>query len=87
MTAKRNLTTFKLVIYLIIFFTIWSVRELIIQPVFLTPLDSFVLEIIGEAIRLLVWTLPAILLIKHFGDYMSIRLKKCSPPNYGCKSR
>ena len=76
MIEKRKLTASKIVIYLIIFFTVWSIRELVIQPIFLTPLDNLTSAIIGEVIKLLVWTLPAILLIRHFQDDMWIGLKE-----------
>jgi len=71
---KKQLSTLHIIIYLIIFFAVWSVRELVIQPVFLSPLSNITSEIIGEAIKLLVWTLPAILLIRHYKNDMSIGL-------------
>ncbi|MCL2426849.1 MAG: CPBP family intramembrane metalloprotease [Oscillospiraceae bacterium] len=73
---QRNLTYKKIAIYLIIFFAIWSVRELVIQPVFLTPLSNVASEIIGEIIKLLVWTVPAILLIRHYHADMWIGLRE-----------
>ena len=75
MSEKRNLISYKIGIYLIIFFAVWSIRELVVQPVFLDPLDSLVSEILGSIIKLLVWTLPAILLIKHYQDDMWIGLR------------
>ena len=65
MIENRKLTNTKVGIYLLLFFAIWSVRELVIQPVFLNPLDNIFSELIGAAIKLLVWTLPAILLIRN----------------------
>ena len=72
-----------------IFFAIWSVREIVIQPIFLSPLGNFTSSIIGAIIKLLVWTLPAILLIRRFNGDMFIsfeemfttkpRLSKCAP--------
>ena len=76
MTEKHKLTPMKIGAYLIVFFTIWSVRELVIQPVFLTPLDPLVSEIIGEIMKLAVWTFPAILLIRYFQDDMWMGLKE-----------
>ena len=75
MPQQHKLTPSKIYIYLIIFFTIWSIRELVIQPVFLDPLNIIVSEILATIIKLLVWTLPAVLLIKHFQDDMWISLK------------
>jgi len=76
MTKKRKLTTMHISMYLIVFFVIWSVRELLIQPVLLSPLSPITSELIGAGIKLLVWTLPAILLIRHFHDDMLIGLKE-----------
>jgi len=75
MSEKRTLTPIKISIYLTIFFTIWSVRELVIQPMFLSPLESVLSASIGAIIKLLVWTLPAILLIRYFHEDMWISLK------------
>ena len=75
MTERKNLTISKIAIYLIIFFSIWSIRELAVQPILLDPLNIIVSEIIGAIIKLLVWTLPALLLIKYFQDDMWISLK------------
>ena len=76
MNQKRKLTPLKIGVYLFIFFSIWSVRELVIQPVCLDPLDNLVSAIIGQIIKLAVWTLPALLLIKHYHDDMWIGLKE-----------
>ena len=76
MLEKRKLSPLTIVVYLIIFFIIWSIRELVVQPVFLTPLGAFPSEIIGGIIKLTVWTLPAILLIRHFQDDMWTNLKE-----------
>lgn len=76
MTMGKKLSALYLIVYLIIFFGIWSVRELAIQPVFLSPLDNIFSELIGAFIKLLVWTLPAILLIRYFHNDMWIGLKE-----------
>jgi len=76
MIKERKLSVFYITLYLIIFFAIWSVRELVIQPVFLSPLSDIASEIIGEVIKLLVWTLPAVLLIRYFQNDMWIGLKE-----------
>ena len=75
MNSKR-LMPFHISVYLIVFFIFWSVRELVIQPMFLSPLDSVDSAFIGEVIKLLTWTLPAVLLIRHFRDDMWIGLKE-----------
>jgi len=76
MTSKRKLNTYHLVIYTIIFFAIWSIRELIIRPLFLNSLDAVMFQVVESLMKLLVWTLPAMLLIRHFHDDMWIGLKE-----------
>ena len=75
MTKNKKLTAMHISVYLIIFFTIWGIRELVIQSIFLTPLSPMAAELIGQAIKLVVWTLPAVLLIRYFHDDMWIGLK------------
>lgn len=43
---------------------------------FLNHLNPIASELIGQTIKLLVWTLPAILLIRYFHDDMKIGLKE-----------
>ena len=76
MAEKKQLTVVHIIIYLIAFFVVWSVRELYIRPVLLNPLNPIVSELIGAAIKLSVWTLPAILLIRHFHDDIWVGLKE-----------
>ena len=76
MAEKRRLNIHKIVVYLIIFFAIWSVRELFIRPVFINQLDGLAWQAAESSMKLLVWTLPALLLIKHFQDDMWISLKE-----------
>jgi len=73
---ERVLTYKKISLYLILFFVVWSIRELVIQPVFISPLDDIAAAIIGQTIKLLVWTLPAVLLIRYFHNDMWIGLKE-----------
>ena len=76
MTEKRKLNIFHIVVYLIIFFAIWSVKELIITPVWLNQFDGLTWQILESLIKFLVWVVPAILLIKHFQVDMWISLKE-----------
>ena len=73
---NNKLSVFHISIYLIIFFVLWSIRELIIRPVFLDSLDSIMFQATESAMKLLVWTLPAVLLIKYFQEDMWIGLKE-----------
>jgi len=73
---NKKLMASHIIIYLIVFFTFWSIRELAIQPMLLSPLGPIASELIGAAIKLLVWTLPAVLLLRHFHYDMWVGLKE-----------
>ncbi|MCL2421336.1 MAG: CPBP family intramembrane metalloprotease [Defluviitaleaceae bacterium] len=74
--TNQKLTYGKIAVYLIIFFTIWSIRELIIRPIFLSPMDDLTYGIVESSMKVLVWTVPAVLLIKYFQDDMWISLRE-----------
>jgi len=76
MAEKKQLTVVHIIIYLVAFFVVWSIRELYVRPAFLNPINPIASELIGETIKLLVWTLPAILLIKYFHSDMWAGLKE-----------
>ena len=66
MQTDKKLTILKMAIYYIIFLIIWSIRELIIRPIFLDTLNDIGFQIAESFIKILIWTLPAILLIKYY---------------------
>ena len=76
MQIERKLRVFHIIICLVVFFAIWSVRELIIRPVFLESLDGVVFGLAESAMKLLVWTFPAILMIRYFHADMWVGLKE-----------
>ena len=76
MTEKRKLSSYKIIIYCAVFYALWSVRELVIRPQFLDSLNDVSFQIAETLMKLLVWTLPAVLLIKRYHDDMWIGLKE-----------
>ena len=76
MIEKKKLSVVHIVAYFVIFFVLWSIRELVIRPVFLDALDGITFQIAETVMKLLVWTIPAILLIKRYQDDMIISLKE-----------
>ena len=73
---NKNLTAYKMVIYLVVFYSLWSIRELIVRPIMVDSLDDLAFQIVGAIIKLLVWTIPAVILIKHYESDMWISLKE-----------
>lgn len=75
MSEKKRLNAIYIITYLVIFFALWSIRGLIILPVYLDQLDGIAFQVADTAIKLLIWTLPAIILIKYFQGDMWVNLK------------
>jgi len=76
MAQKKALSNLHLVVYLLVFFAVWTVRELVIRPLFLDTLDGIIFGITESGMKLLVWTWPALLLIRYYRDDMWIGLKE-----------
>lgn len=55
---------------------IWSVRELIVRPIFDIDLGIWQDAAVSTVVKVLVWTVPALLLIKHYEEYLYVPLKK-----------
>ena len=76
MSNKKKTTV--LIFYFIIFYALWAVMELIVRDsIDSTFKNAVVTEFVKEGvIKNLLWTLPAIALIKYFKDDMYISLKE-----------
>ncbi len=76
MTKKKKITV--MIIYSIIFYAIWTYFELIIKDF----LDGVIVNqnicqfVKSGIIKNIVWTIPAIMLVKHYNNDMSISLKE-----------
>ena len=75
MVEKKRLAVIHLVIYCIIFYFVWSIRELAIRPMLENSFGEWQNAIIGTVVKLFVWTIPAIILIKYFEADMWVSLK------------
>jgi len=73
---KKKLNWMKIGIYCFIFFALWSIRELLIRPIYLNSLDEILFQVMESIIKISIWTLPAIILIRHYKDDMWICLKE-----------
>ena len=62
--------------YVIIFYALWIIRELILRPIFVDVFSGLGFALIETLTKLLIWTLPAILLIKHYETELFIGLKE-----------
>ena len=77
MRINKELSFVTLFSYYVVFYLAWCLNIFFLWPL-LTPIfgDSVIFVIIKEAIKLLIWTAPAIYLILHFKEYMWISLKE-----------
>ncbi|MCH5349031.1 MAG: CPBP family intramembrane metalloprotease [Oscillospiraceae bacterium] len=76
--AKNNVSkSSALIVYVIIFYSIWTIWEVIIKPFINNTIpNEYISQFIKSGIiKNLVWTLPAILLVNHFKDDVYIGLK------------
>lgn len=76
---KNKKLTVTLIIYCMLFYGIWAVFELLVknQLLALTDNNDILMQFIRSGIiKNLVWTLPALVLVKHFEKDMYIGLKE-----------
>ena len=75
-TKKSETQVIALVsIYFIIFAALWSVRELVLRGILVAAVGEFGHELIGEALKLVIWTCPAVYLILKYKNDMLVELK------------
>ena len=75
MRKERRLTGRALALYCAVFYLVWGVREIVLLPIMLDALGPVAEAWAGSAVKLLIWTLPAILLIRVFEKDMWLSLK------------
>jgi len=85
MTEKNNKKSIALIIYIIIFYAVWTLYTFYADgPVGDSIKNAAVEQIVKEGIiKNLVWTLPAMLLVYHFSSDVYIKLKEmfCTKSN------
>lgn len=76
MTRQRKIRA--VVFYLLVFYGLWSIGELVVFETIRQILDNEILSqfLIDAVIKNLVWTFPAVLLIHHFKEDVFITLKE-----------
>ena len=76
MTKQKELKYFKILIFYLLLLAIWSFRELLLEPIIRGRLGDLEAELVGEFIKLIVWALPAALLISYYKNDMYITLRE-----------
>ena len=81
--AKKKLTILKLLLFYVVFWAVWAVRELWLPHILAEYHGLWVFELCQGALKLLVWTLPSVLLVGYYkedawlsrGDMLSNKVK------------
>lgn len=77
MTFKNKKLAITLLIYTILFYSVWSVWRVVLAPHLSIINNEYLSHLIGDGfVKNLIWTLPAVLLIRHFEKDMYVSLKQ-----------
>lgn len=68
MTEKNRKTNLYLVVYIVLFFFIWTLYELFVKPTITSTFNEPLGEIIRSIFKVLVWIVPCIYLLKRNSD-------------------
>ena len=87
MVKNNKKLTIVLIIYSVIFYAVWALYELFIAPDLKRALGSDVFNVIDSAgIKPLLWTLPALLLVKKHNGEVSIPIREMFSLKRGWKT-
>ena len=75
-TAVKKLSFIVLAVCFAVFGTLWCVRELVLRDWLLSNFGETGQELIGETLKVIIWTCPAIYLIARYKDAMLIGLRE-----------
>ena len=77
MTRRKSNRIPALIIHAIIFYAFWACWALLIRPAMKDALqNAFLLEILGACVKLAAWTLPALLLIRHYSPELQVGFRQ-----------
>ena len=75
-TENARLRLFKILAFYIILLAVWFVREMFLRPVMIASFDSWGFEFCETAIKIVVWTVPAVLLVRRYKDDVLLSWKE-----------
>lgn len=76
MKKDKKLSVSTIVVYFIVFVTLWAFRELIIGPICDKAFGEWANVFTGIALKLLIWVVPSIFFVKYFEQDMWLTLKE-----------
>jgi len=72
----RKLSFLKILLFFVIHLVIWGIYALLLVPVLKNGLGDLCHELVGEAIKLAIWTVPAVFLVRHYRSDMFLTLRE-----------
>ena len=72
---NKALTYPKILLLFLLLLLIWGFREILLRPIMSESLGVWGFQFVETLTKLAVWTIPAVLLISHYENSMSISLK------------
>lgn len=76
MGKERKLTGRLLICYCVMLYLLWGAMELLLLPAMEGTMGVWAEALTESAVKLLIWTLPALLLMRRFGEDLWLPLKK-----------
>jgi len=75
-TKKKYLSYGKLIMYIVIFFIVWSIQRLFGRPALLNHFDGLAFELVDSAIKILIWIGFALWMLRRFDSNFWLGLKE-----------
>jgi CAAX amino terminal protease family. len=75
-TERAKLSLFKILAFYVIFLAVWSVFEIWLVPIMESSLGAWEQALCGTVIKLAVWTVPAVLLVRHYKEDVLFSLRE-----------
>ena len=76
MGTTKKLRNIHIFTYCVIFYSVWSLVEFLLDPMLESILYGMHFEIVHSIIKLLIWTVPAVWLIRRFKADLCLSLKE-----------
>ena len=77
MMSRKSSRIPAFIIHAVLFYAFWACWALLIRPAMKDAMqDSLLFEILASCVKLAAWTLPALLLVRHFEPEMTVGLKQ-----------
>lgn len=73
---KKGVPLSAFIVYMLLLYAVWALKEIVIGPMIDENMGDWGNQIISSCIKIAVWIIPAVLLIKKYNDDMAVSLKE-----------